>query len=158
MYTKIEWKKLLISIAIAFGTGILASLLAPDIPERYAALYHPPLAPQAWLFPVVWTILYVLMGVAAYLIYQHPSGEARKLALFSYGLQLLVNLFWPVLFFRLGAYVTAFFWLMLLWYLVFVTFQKFTKLNAVAGSLLIPYLVWLTYAGYLNLAIAITEL
>ncbi len=158
MRKKIEWKELIISIAIALGTGVLATLLAPDIPEIYATLYKPPLAPQAWLFPVVWTLLYVLMGVAAYLIYQHPAGEARKIALFDYGLQLLVNLLWPVLFFRLGAYVTAFFWLMLLWYLVFITFQKFTKLNAAAGNLLIPYLVWLTYAGYLNLAIAIAEL
>ncbi len=158
MRTKIEWKKLIISIAIALGTGVLATLLSPDIPEIYATLYKPPLSPQPWLFPVVWTILYVLMGVAAYLIYQNPTGEARKIALFDYGLQLLVNLFWPVLFFRLGAYVTAFFWLMLLWYLVFITFQKFTKLNVAAGNLLIPYLVWLTYAGYLNLVIAIAQL
>ncbi|MDE6014623.1 MAG: tryptophan-rich sensory protein [Acetatifactor sp.] len=158
MYKKIEWKKLIISIAIPLGIGILSSLLAPNIPETYATLYKPPLAPQAWLFPVVWTILYVLMGVASYLIYQSPAGEERKIALFSYGLQLLVNLFWPVLFFRLEAYVTAFFWLALLWYLVFITFQKFTKINVVAGNLLIPYLVWLTYAGYLNLVIAIAEL
>lgn len=158
MYKKIEWKKLIISIAIPLGIGILSSLLAPNIPEIYAMLYKPPLAPQVWLFPVVWTILYVLMGVASYLIYQSPAGEERKIALFSYGLQLLVNLFWPVLFFRLEAYVTAFFWLALLWYLVFITFQKFTKINVVAGNLLIPYLVWLTYAGYLNLVIAIAEL
>ncbi|MDE6701354.1 MAG: tryptophan-rich sensory protein [Acetatifactor sp.] len=158
MYKKIEWKKLIISIAIPLGIGILSSLLAPNIPETYATLYKPPLAPQAWLFPVVWTILYVLMGVASYLIYQSPAGEERKIALFSYGLQLLVNLFWPVLFFRLEAYVTAFFWLALLWYLVFITFQKFAKINVVAGNLLIPYLVWLTYAGYLNLVIAIAEL
>ncbi len=158
MKTKIKWKDLLVSIAIALGAGFLSSLLAPDIPEQYAGLYRPPLAPPGWLFPVVWTILYILMGIAAWIIYESPAGDAGRSALLFYGMQLAVNLFWPVIFFRFQAYITAFFWLLLLWYLVYVTFRKFTALNRTAGNLLIPYLVWLTFAGYLNLATAIAEM
>lgn len=158
MKTKIKWKALLVSVAIALGAGLLSSFLAPDIPEQYAELYKPPLAPPGKFFPVIWTILYILMGIAAYLIYENPAGDARRDALLCYGMQLVVNLLWPVIFFRFHAYVTAFFWLILLWYLVFVTFRKFTALNQTAGNLLIPYLVWLTFAGYLNIVTAIAEI
>lgn len=157
MTTKIEWKQLIACIAIALGAGFISTLLAPGIAQSYATLYQPPLAPPGWVFPVVWTVLYVLMGVASYLIVQNPTGEARGSALCYYVVQLVVNLLWPVIFFRFEAYATAFFWLVLLWYLVFVTYQKFSELNRVAGLLLLPYLAWLTFAGYLNLAIAIAE-
>lgn len=152
---KVEWKKLIVSVAIALGAGVVSTILAPDIPETYAVMYKPPFAPPGWLFPVVWTLLYVLMGIAAYLIYENPAGEARRIALWDYGIQLLLNVLWPFIFFRLEAYVTAFFWLLLLWYMVFITYKKFAALNKTAGNLLIPYLIWLTFAGYLNLAIAI---
>lgn len=158
MNTKIDWKALIVSIAIALGAGVLGSFLAPATAGQYAALYRPPLAPPGWLFPIVWTVLYILMGIAAYLIYESPAGEERKSALLYYGAQLIVNLIWPVIFFRCEAYVTAFFWLLLLWYLVFVTYRKFTEIDQLAGSLLIPYLVWLTFAGYLNFAIAIADI
>lgn len=158
MKTQINWKALSVSVAIALGAGLLSSFLAPDISEQYAELYKPPLAPPGSIFPVIWTILYILMGVAAYLIYENPAGDVRRDALLSYGMQLVANVFWPVIFFRFHAYVTAFFWLVLLWYLVFVTFRKFTALNQTAGNLLIPYLVWLTFAGYLNIVTAIAEI
>ncbi|MCM1099960.1 MAG: tryptophan-rich sensory protein [Clostridium sp.] len=157
MSDKRNWKKLVVSVAIALGAGWISTLLAPGIPEIYATLYKPPLAPQGWLFPLVWTVLYVLMGVAAGRIWQGPAGVERSSALLYYGIQLAVNILWPVLFFRFETYVTAFFWLALLWYLVFITFRKFTRLDQTAGNLLIPYLVWLVFAGYLNLAIAIAE-
>ena len=151
---KIQWKPLLISVGISLGVGILSSLFTPNIAGEYAAIPNPPLAPPGWLFPVVWTILYVLMGIAAYLIWLEPPSEEKRSALLYYGAQLIVNFFWPVIFFRLDAYVTAFFWLLLLWYLVFITWQKFSELNKVAGYLLIPYLLWLTFAAYLNFYIA----
>lgn len=157
MTTKIEWKQLIACIVIALGAGLFSTLPAPGIAQSYAALYQPPLAPPGWVFPVVWGVLYVLMGVASYLIVQNPTGETRRSALGYYGVQLVVNLLWPVIFFRFEAYATAFFWLVLLWYLVFVTYQKFSELNRVAGRLLLLYLAWLTFAGYLNLAIAIAE-
>jgi len=91
-------------------------------------------------------------------IWESAPGEEKRSALLYYGAQLVVNFFWPLIFFRMDAYVTAFFWLLLFWYLVFVTFQKFYAINPTAGKLLIPYLVWLTFAGYLNLYIAIATL
>ena len=154
MRTKIQWKPLLISVGISLGVGIVSALFTPNIAGEYAAIPNPPLAPPGWLFPVVWTILYVLMGIAAYLIYLEPASEEKRSAMLYYGAQLIVNFFWPVIFFRLDVYVTAFFWLLLLWYLVFVTWQKFSELNKTAGYLLIPYLVWLTFAAYLNFYIA----
>lgn len=158
MNTKIDWKPLIGSIALALGAGILASFLAPNISGQYAGLYRPPLAPPGWLFPIVWTVLYILMGIAAYFIYESPEGEARKNALLYYGAQLIVNIIWPVIFFRCEAYVTAFFWLLLLWYLAFVTFRRFHEIDPAAGCLMIPYLVWLTFAGYLNFAIAVADI
>lgn len=155
MSDKIEWKPLIVSVAISLGAGVLGSFLAPDIGMMYATMQKAPLAPPAWVFPVVWTILYVLMGIAAYRIWLTPEGEGRREALFYYVLQLIVNILWPFLFFRLGLYMVAFFWLLLLWYLVFVTWQKFKLLDRRAGLLLVPYLIWLTFAAYLNLAVAI---
>ncbi|MCM1112890.1 MAG: tryptophan-rich sensory protein [Muribaculum sp.] len=157
MKTKIEWKQLAANIAIALGAGLLSTVLAPGIAQSYETLYRPPLAPPGWVFPVVWSILYVLMGIASYLIVRNPTGEARRTALYYYGVQLVVNLLWPVIFFRFGAYGTAFFWLLLLWYLAFMTGRKFFELNRAAGRLFLPYLAWLTFAAYLNLAIAVAE-
>lgn len=158
MTSKVRWRKLAVSVAVALGAGLLASLLAPGISEAYETLYQPPLAPQGWLFPLVWAVLYVLMGVAAYLIGQGAAGEDKRSAMLYYWAQLLVNLCWPMIFFRFEAYVTAGFWLVFLWYLAFITFRKFTRLNETAGNLLIPYLIWLVFVGYLNLAVAVAEL
>lgn len=158
MGKNIKWKTPGISIAISLGIGLLATFFVSGMGGSYRMLPKVPLAPPAWLFPVVWTILYTLMGVAAYLVWVAPCSEERNSALLYYAAQLLVNFFWPLIFFRWKAYVTAFFWLVLLWYLVFVTYQKFSKLNRAAGGLLIPYLVWLTFAAYLNLYIAIVTL
>lgn len=155
MNNKIEWRPLIISVAISLGAGILGTILAPDIGDTYVNMAKPPLAPPGWVFPVVWTILYVLMGIAAYRIWIHPAGEDRRAALIYYGAQLIVNVLWPLIFFQWEAYWLAFFWLLLLWYLVFVTWQKFKELDRRAGLLLVPYLIWLTFAAYLNLAIAI---
>ncbi len=157
MNNKIEWKPLIISVAISLGAGILGSILAPGIGETYGAMERPPLSPPGWVFPVVWTILYVLMGIAAYRIWLNPTGTDRRTALIYYGAQLVVNILWPLIFFEWEAYWLAFFWLLLLWYLVFVTWRKFRELDRRAGALLIPYLAWLTFAAYLNLATAIIQ-
>lgn len=154
---RIDWCSLILNLLLSLGTGALASFLVPGMGAAYAKMYKPPLAPPGWVFPVVWTILYILMGIAAYLVsgQKEASPKAVESAVSYYVLQLLVNLLWPILFFRLELYFTAFFWLFLLWYLVWMTWKKFSGLNAYAGKLLVPYLVWLAYAGYLNLAIAI---
>lgn len=154
---RINWKTLLISIAISLGVGIVASLLTSDSMQQYESMmYRPLLAPPGWLFPVVWTILYILMGNSAYLIYEPDSEESEKrMALRVYAAQLIANGLWTIIFFRLNAYLLAFAWLLLLWYLIYVTIRRFAPINKLAARLLLPYIVWVTFAGYLNLAIAL---
>ena len=151
---KIQWKALIVSLAVSLGTGLLSVLLTPNVQEDYAQLYRPPLAPPGWVFPVVWTILFVLMGIAAYLVYVSGSPQSTS-ALKLYLVQLLFNLGWSVLFFRWDAYLPAFLWLLILWYLVYMLIRQFGAISSLAGKLLIPYLIWLTFAAYLNLAIAL---
>lgn len=129
-------------------------MLTSNSMEKYNRLYQPPLAPPGWVFPVVWTVLFILMGIAAYLVYISDAAD-KKQALILYVIQLVVNAGWSLIFFGLNAYLVAFAWLLLLWYLVFMTLKQFWSINPWAGKLLVPYLVWLTFAGYLNLAIAI---
>lgn len=154
---KFQWKALALNLAIPLGVGFLSFLLTPAIRDRYAQLYRPPFAPPGWVFPVVWTVLFILMGLASFLI--TVSGDPRRTeALKYYGLQLFFNLLWPVLFFRLGLFLPAFFWLLILWFLVFIVVKKYWEIDELAGKLTFPYLLWLTFAAYLNLSIALKAL
>ncbi len=149
-----KWKNLLISIGISLSVGITSAMLTMGGMRVYMDMYHPPLSPPGWLFPVVWTILYVLMGIAAYLVFE-SKGEDRKLALTLYVIQLFLNFGWSIIFFNLKAYFFAFAWLLILWLFIYLTMKQFRQLNKAAGILMVPYLVWVAFAGYLNLAIAI---
>lgn len=151
---KINLKSLAVSVLISLGAGILSAFLTGGNMREYADMYHPPLAPPGWLFPIVWTILYILMGIASWRVYESPGGD-KRLALSVYGNQLLVNIVWPLLFFNLKLYFFAFGWLLLLWLLIYLTMRQFLQLDRRAGLILLPYLAWVTFAGYLNLAIAI---
>ena len=151
---KIQWKALAASLALSLGTGFLSSILTPNIQEEYAQLYRPPLAPPGWVFPVVWTVLFILMGFAAYFVYISENGQ-RAFALKLYLVQLLFNLGWSVIFFRLGAYLAAFLWLVILWFMVFLLVKRFGEIDELSGKLMVPYLIWLTFAAYLNLSIAL---
>ena len=151
---KIQWKPLLICLAVSFGAEILAGFLAGNSMAQYAQLYQPPFAPPGWAFPVVWTILYAFMGIASYLVVISDS-PGKQAALKTYGVQLVVNMLWSVFFFRLEWYLFAFFWLLLLWLLVFRMMKQFSDINAVAGNLMTVYLLWITFAAYLNLSIAL---
>ena len=148
-------KALSISIAIALGMGALGGLAARSGMATLAALNKPPLTPPGWIFPVVWTVLYVMMGYASYLIYTsgEPTGAVR-VALAAYGVSLAVNLLWPQFFFGQGAYMAAFLLLCALFVLVLWTARLFGALVPKAGALLVPYLIWIVYAGYLNFGIA----
>lgn len=150
----INWKSLLVSLAISLGAGVLGNIAGGNSSGQYEQLYQPPLAPPGWVFPIVWTILFILMGIAAYLIYESDSPE-KKEALGIYAAQLIANIGWSLIFFGLDAYLLAFAWILLLWYFIFLTWQSFRKINKTAGWLLVPYLAWVTFATYLNLAIAI---
>lgn len=137
------------SFTLPLAVGGLAAWLTMGSMSQYAALVQPPLAPPAWIFPVAWTILYVLMGWASLRVRQSGSPE-RSNALALYYTQLAVNFVWPLLFFRVGLYGTAFWWLILLLALVLVTVRAFYRIDKQAGWLLVPYLAWLIYAAYLN--------
>ncbi|MDE5804425.1 MAG: tryptophan-rich sensory protein [Lachnospiraceae bacterium] len=148
---KIQWKNLITCIAIPLAVGSLSALLTRNSMETFNAVIKPGLAPPGWLFPVVWTILYVLMGIASYLVL--TSGKPNDKALTTYGIQLIFNFFWSLIFFNLELYLFAFVWLVLLWLLILKTTLLFYQISKPAGYLMVPYLLWVTFAGYLNLSI-----
>lgn len=153
---RIDWKKLIISVAIPLAVGGLAAIITRDAYAEFGELKQPPLSPPAWVFPVVWTILYFLMGVASYRIWTEiTTYEKRKQALFLYGVQLFFNFAWSIIFFSLKEYYFAFFWLVALWLLIYLTYMHFKQIDLLAARLLIPYLVWVGFAGYLNLGVAV---
>lgn len=153
---KINLKQLIICIAIPLLVGGLAAYITRDAMASFGQLNQPPASPPGFLFPIVWTILYTLMGIASYLVLtsDKPKEDINN-ALFIYGIQLAVNFFWSIFFFRLEWYLFAFFWLLLLWVFIIYTIITFYKISKPAAYLLVPYLLWVTFAGYLNLAIAI---
>ena len=112
----------------------------------------PPLSPPGWLFPVVWSILYVLMAIGIWLVTQTKQPDTWK-AVQIYVYQLLVNVLWPLMFFRLEWRLFAFFWLLLLLALIAMTYATFRMFSRPAAYLLIPYMLWVLFAGYLNLSI-----
>ena len=145
---KIQWKKLILFIVLPLAVGGLSALLTRGGMEVFQSLNKPLLSPPGWLFPVVWTILYILMGIASYLVL--TSGKPNRAALTVYGIQLAFNFFWSIIFFNLEAYLFSFIWLVILWILIFVTMILFYGISKPAGYLLLPYLLWVTFAGYLN--------
>ena len=155
MNNRINIKSLVISIAIPLAVGGLAALITMGSMQDFEALNKPPLSPPGWLFPVVWTFLYILMGVGSYLVLESKSPTAdKKRALMLYFLQLGFNFFWSIIFFTLGAYELAFLWLVILFVLILATAKRFWRINPLAGALMIPYTIWVAFAGYLNLAIS----
>lgn len=151
---KIQLKPLVVSLLISLGVGGIASILTSGSYSIYENLSKPPLSPPGFIFPVVWIILYILMGISAYLIYISDSDE-KNLALKFYAVSLIVNFFWPIFFFKFGLFWLAFFWLLLLIFIVAVTLILFKKINPTAAWLLVPYLIWILFAAYLNLFTAI---
>ena len=150
---KIQWKKLLLCLGIPLAVGGAATLFSGGM-AGYQNMVQPPLSPPGWVFPVVWSILYLLMGYASYrvLVSGAEQDQIRK-ALQLYGAQLSVNFLWPLVFFGLGWYLVAFVVLVALWVLIFLTARAFSGIDEKAGNLLLPYLLWVTFAGYLNLSV-----
>lgn len=154
MKHKIKIKQLIIAVALPLAIGGLAAFLTKDSICIFGAVRKPPLAPPDWLFPVAWTVLYILMGVASYLVYTSDASSPRKdRALSFYAIQLGVNFLWPIIFFNLQMYLAAFLVLILLWLLIVICIVLFYYISDTAGKLLIPYLLWVSFAGYLNLGI-----
>lgn len=150
---KTDWKKRLILWAIPLAVGGLAALLSGGM-GSYKVMVRPPLSPPGWVFPVVWTILYLLMGEASYRVL--TSGKDMVIirsALKTYAVQLALNFIWPLVFFGAEMYLLAFFILIALWVAIFLTLRQFSAIDETAGNLLIPYLLWVTFAGYLNFGV-----
>ena len=154
MKPKIKWKPLLLALALPLAVGGFSAFLTRDGMRAFASLRQPPLSPPAWLFPVVWTLLYLSMGLASYLVWvSGVSDRRRDRALTVYGLSLAANYLWPILFFTVQAWLAAFLLLLLLWALVGIAALLFGAITPRAGKLLLPYLAWLTFAAYLNLGV-----
>ena len=141
-------------IALSEGVGLLAALLTRESTMLFGqTVAQPSFAPPPWLFPIAWTILYGLMGVGAARVSLAPECDDRSNALNIFVTQLIVNFFWSLIFFNAKAYGFAFVWLILLWLLIFWMILAFYKVDKTAAILQIPYLLWVTFAGYLNYAI-----
>lgn len=151
MKLHLQWKTLLFSILIPLAVGGVSALITQNGMELFQNVSKPPLAPPNWLFPIVWTILYIMMGIASYLVY--TATDRQNSALPLYGIQLVFNFFWSIVFFNLQWYLFAFVWLILLWLLILLTTMRFFQSTRAAGFLMLPYLFWVTFAGYLNFGV-----
>ena len=142
-------KRIIYSLLPIVG-GVLVGLIISGY-MNYGDMVKPPLSPPSYIFPIVWTILYILMGIS-YFIATKDNGNDKELNQI-YILQLLVNFFWPIIFFVLKMYFSAFFWIILLLILVIIMIKELLKNNKISGCLQIPYLIWLLFATYLNIGI-----
>ncbi len=138
--------------AIALGIGGISSFAVSKGLPFYEQLTKPPLSPPNWLFPVVWTALYILMGIGAARVW-NKGAPARTAPLILFSLQLLFNALWTVWFFGVGAYLSAFLWLILLIVLIILMIRSFLEVDPLAGKIQIPYLCWCLFAAYLNFGI-----
>ncbi len=149
-----KYKYLIISTLISLGVGGLSALITGGDMDTYKYLSKPPLSPPSVLFPIVWTILFILMGISAYMVYVSKDRD-KDSALTVYVIQLIINFFWSIIFFSLKLRLLAIFWIILLLVLIIIMIVKFYRISNKAGLLQIPYLIWTCYAMYLTIAIYI---
>ena len=145
-------KPYIFSILLALTVGGLSALATAQNMNIYDKINTPPLSPPGWLFPVVWTVLYILMGVSAAIIFTSDSTKKDD-ALFVYAVSLALNFSWSIFFFNMQSFIIAFIILVALWLSIILTIIKYYPINKAAAWLQLPYLLWVTFAGYLNLAI-----
>ena len=146
-----------VAIALPLAVGLLSAFLTRGNMSLYSEIKMPPLAPPSWVFPAVWSVLYVLMGVSSALVFTNASADPieAKRGLTAYLVSLFVNFFWSIIFFNLRAFIFALVWLLLLLFLIIKTVTHYKRVVPIAAYLQIPYIIWVLFAGYLNLAIAI---
>ena len=146
-----KWKVYAFWIALSEAVGILASLLIRSGVDIYSqTINKPPLSPPAWVFPVIWTVLYAIMGISAARIFLAEDSVYKQRSINLFIAQLVINFFWPLFFFNLQVFGFALIWLILLWVLILLLILNARKVDTVAAWLLVPYLIWLTFAVYLN--------
>lgn len=148
-------KKYIISIATALAVGGASALITMNNMDLYSQINTPPLSPPSVLFPIVWTVLYILMGISAarICIYGKDTTQKTANALSVYGANLAVNFTWSIIFFNFRAFLFSFIWLIFLWLIIIRMILDFNKIDKTASYLQIPYFLWVTFAGYLNIAI-----
>lgn len=143
---------LMISFLIPLLVGGISSALSSEGMAMYGTMAKPPLSPPAWVFPVAWTILYLMMGLASCMILTSDAGgRGKTVALTLYAVQLAMNFMWSIFFFKWDMYLVAFIWLMVLWLVVIACAFRFFGIRRIAAYLMVPYIIWLTFAAYLNL-------
>ena len=149
---KKEIKVYIIAILIPLAVGGLSAFLTRGNMDIYQEINTPSFAPPALAFPIVWSLLYILMGISSAMIYNSKSLK-RDNALFVYIIQLMVNFLWSIIFFNLRAYLLSFIIIVVLWRLIILMISKFLRINKIAGYLQIPYLLWVTFATVLTFSI-----
>lgn len=151
---KEKFKVYSIAILIPLAIGLLSAFLTMGNMDIYETIKNPPLSPPAILFPIVWTILYILMGISSARIYLSSALDIKKQSAFiSYGASLIFNFFWSIIFFNMRQFLLSFIWLLILLWLIIRTIIKYKKIDSLSAYLQIPYAVWVAFAGYLNFGI-----
>lgn len=147
--------RLILSIAICQLAGFIGSLFTADaIPTWYASLNKPSFTPPNWLFSPVWIGLFIIMGISLFLVWRERNDSIHaKPALIAFGVQLVLNVFWSIAFFGLKSPAAGLIVIVALWIAIFITILRFRKVSELAGLLLIPYIVWVTFAAILNLSL-----
>lgn len=149
---KIHLGTLILCLAIPVLTGVLSATITSSAMKAYASMNKPPLSPPAIVFPIAWTILYLMMGLALYLIVITPSDKNLKgTAVLLFTIQLIMNFMWSIIFFKWGQYLAAFIWLIIMLCILIICAFRFYDINRSSAYLLIPYIVWLIFASYLNM-------
>ena len=148
---KQAWKPYFVFLLLSEGVGLLAGLLSREATAVYSEMIAKPvISPPAIVFPIVWTILYALMGISAARVWNYAETDERSRAMNLFVSQLVVNFFWSLIFFNGQMFGFALIWLILLWVLVLLMILSFRKVDKLAAMLQLPYLLWLTFAGILN--------
>ena len=144
-------KRIIIAIIIPLLVGFIGNLLG-NASNGFDSINKPEFTPPGIVFPIVWTILYILMGISSYFIYQ-SNNKDKENALIIYGIQLFVNMLWTLFFFRLHLYLFSFIWILIMIILVGLMIYKFYKIDKKAGVIQIPYLIWLIFASIINFSV-----
>ena len=145
-------KPYIFSILLSLTVGGLSALSIANNMNIYDKIKMPPLSPPGWLFPVVWTVLFIVMGISSAIIFTSKSPQKDD-ALFIYAVSLVLNFSWSIFFFNMQSFILSFIILVALWLSIIITIIQYYKINKLASWLQLPYLLWGTFAGYLNFAI-----
>ena len=149
--------KLVVSILVCQGAGVVGSLFtSPAIASWYATLEKPSFNPPNWIFAPVWTLLFLLMGIALYFVWNSEiESNKKRIAILIFAVQLVLNIFWSILFFGLQSPLYAFIEIIILWLAILLTIISFYKISKPAAELLLPYILWVSFAAVLNFSILI---